>query len=94
MSSILDYEISEQLYESANSLIYRAVHSKTRQPVVLKRRREDYPLLVESDERLQSWKKAILQGVGENGAVLTEIIPTVCSPACFFLQNRGREGGS
>ncbi|MBF0240445.1 MAG: AAA family ATPase [SAR324 cluster bacterium] len=43
MQSILDYEITEQLYKSANSLIYRASHSRTRQPAVLKQLREEYP---------------------------------------------------
>ncbi|MBF0303146.1 MAG: AAA family ATPase, partial [Desulfamplus sp.] len=45
MKQVLDYEISEQLYESPNSLIYRAMHKKTRQSVVLKRLRDDYPSL-------------------------------------------------
>ena len=43
MQSILDYVIVEQCYKGADSLIFRVVHQKTRQPVFLKRLREDYP---------------------------------------------------
>ncbi|MBF0239953.1 MAG: SpoIIE family protein phosphatase [SAR324 cluster bacterium] len=43
MQQILDYEISDKIYESTNSLVYRAVHAKTRQSVILKRLREEYP---------------------------------------------------
>ncbi|MBF0607328.1 MAG: AAA family ATPase [Magnetococcales bacterium] len=44
MQQILDYNNPELIYESSNSLVYRAIHKDTRQPVILKRLREDYPL--------------------------------------------------
>ncbi|MCB1144263.1 MAG: diguanylate cyclase [Leptospiraceae bacterium] len=43
MNDILEYEIKNLVYESSNSLIYRAIHKQTRKPFVLKRLREDYP---------------------------------------------------
>ncbi|MDM8560347.1 AAA family ATPase, partial [Candidatus Parabeggiatoa sp. HSG14] len=38
-----NYQISTQIYESANSLVYRGVRKKDNQPVILKVLKEDYP---------------------------------------------------
>ncbi|MBW4687241.1 MAG: AAA family ATPase [Komarekiella atlantica HA4396-MV6] len=39
-----DYQIISKIYESANSLVYRAVINSSTQPVILKVLKEDYPI--------------------------------------------------
>lgn len=39
-----DYQIVSKIYESANSLVYRAVLNSNTQPVILKVLKEDYPI--------------------------------------------------
>ena len=43
MQTITNYQITQQIYESANSLIYRASRNEDNQPVILKVLKEDYP---------------------------------------------------
>ncbi|BAZ14352.1 ATP-binding region ATPase domain protein [Calothrix sp. NIES-4071] len=43
MISLPDINISAQIYESANSLVYRGMQVKNSQPVILKLLKEDYP---------------------------------------------------
>ncbi|MEK7990015.1 MAG: AAA family ATPase [Thiotrichaceae bacterium] len=43
MLSIMGYEVSELLYESANSLVYRGVKFDGKQSVILKILKQDYP---------------------------------------------------
>ncbi|MDB9509930.1 hypothetical protein PN499_01755, partial [Kamptonema animale CS-326] len=38
-----NYQILCQIYESSNSLVYRAVHKSSHDPVILKILKEDYP---------------------------------------------------
>ncbi|RKZ38155.1 MAG: hypothetical protein DRQ41_12540, partial [Gammaproteobacteria bacterium] len=43
MINIPNYQITQQIYESANSLVYRALRNKDNQAVILKVLKEDYP---------------------------------------------------
>ncbi|HIE02286.1 MAG TPA: response regulator [Thiotrichaceae bacterium] len=43
MLTLPNYQISTQIYESANSLVYRGVRFEDNQPVLLKVLKEDYP---------------------------------------------------
>ncbi len=43
MISLPDITIASQIYESANSLVYRGIFLKNQQPVILKLLKEDYP---------------------------------------------------
>jgi predicted ATPase/serine phosphatase RsbU (regulator of sigma subunit)/tRNA A-37 threonylcarbamoyl transferase component Bud32 len=43
MISIPNYQIGTQIYESANSLVYRGERNEDNQPVILKVLKEDYP---------------------------------------------------
>ena len=43
MINILGYQITEELYESANTLVYRGQRSVDNQPVILKVLKQDYP---------------------------------------------------
>jgi serine/threonine protein kinase len=37
------YQIQEQIYDSANSLVYRAIRESDQQPIILKVLKENYP---------------------------------------------------
>jgi len=43
MINIPNYQITKQIYESANSLVYRGIRNKDKQPIILKILKEDYP---------------------------------------------------
>ncbi len=43
MINIPNYQIIKQIYDSAHSLLYRALRNKDNQPVILKMLKEDYP---------------------------------------------------
>jgi predicted ATPase/signal transduction histidine kinase len=43
MNTITDYQIIGKIYESANSLVYRAILKQNNQPIILKILQEDYP---------------------------------------------------
>jgi predicted ATPase/serine phosphatase RsbU (regulator of sigma subunit)/tRNA A-37 threonylcarbamoyl transferase component Bud32 len=43
MLTIPNYQTSTQIYESANSLVYRATRNEDKKPVILKVLKEDYP---------------------------------------------------
>ena len=43
MSTITDYQITAKVYESANSLVYRALNNSDKNSVILKVLKKDYP---------------------------------------------------
>ncbi|MCK5523879.1 MAG: hypothetical protein KAI83_12175, partial [Thiomargarita sp.] len=43
MINIPNYQITQQIYESANSLVYRGLRNEDNQAVILKVLKEDYP---------------------------------------------------
>jgi serine/threonine protein kinase len=43
MMTTTNYQIINKIYESANSLVYRAVRAENNQPIILKVLKEDYP---------------------------------------------------
>ena len=43
MTEMDNYQILAKIYESPNSLVYRAVHKSRHHPVILKILKEDYP---------------------------------------------------
>jgi len=43
MLNVLDYKITKQIYDSPNSIVYRAVRNEDQQPVIIKQLKADYP---------------------------------------------------
>ncbi|MDM8558759.1 hypothetical protein [Candidatus Parabeggiatoa sp. HSG14] len=43
MLTLPNYKIGSQIYESANSIVYRRHRKKDNQPVILKILKQDYP---------------------------------------------------
>ena len=56
MLTLPNYQIGTQIYESANSLVYRGVRKKDNQPVILKVLKEDYPTPVELTRYRQEYE--------------------------------------
>ncbi len=56
MISLPDITIINQIYESANSLIYRGILNKNQQPLILKLLKEDYPTPAELSRYQQEYE--------------------------------------
>ncbi len=56
MLTLPNYKISTQIYESANSLVYRGVRKKDNQPVILKMLKQDYPTPAELTRYRQEYE--------------------------------------
>ena len=56
MLTLPNYQIGTQIYESANSLVYRGVRKKDNQPVILKMLKEDYPTPAELTRYRQEYE--------------------------------------
>lgn len=67
MSTIADYEFITKIYESANSIVYRAVSNSSAQPVILKILKEDYPTPLELTRYKQEYE--ITRSLKTDGAI-------------------------
>jgi predicted ATPase/serine phosphatase RsbU (regulator of sigma subunit)/tRNA A-37 threonylcarbamoyl transferase component Bud32 len=56
MLTLPNYQIGTQIYESANSLVYRGVRKKDNQPVILKMLKQDYPTPAELTRYRQEYE--------------------------------------
>jgi PAS domain S-box-containing protein len=56
MKSIADYQIISSIYESSNSIVYRAVCNLSMQPVIIKVLKEDFPTPVELTRYKQEYQ--------------------------------------
>jgi len=56
MLTLPNYQIGSQIYESANSLVYRGIRKKDNQPVILKMLKEDYPTPAELTRYRQEYE--------------------------------------
>ena len=72
MISLPGYQINVQIYESANSIVYRGIREADNQPVILKRLKEDYP----SPQELTRYKQEyeITRSLNLEGIVRAECL--------------------
>jgi serine/threonine protein kinase len=56
MLTLANYQIGTQIYESANSLVYRGVRKKDNKQVILKMLKEDYPTPLALTRYLQEYE--------------------------------------
>ncbi|WP_013320763.1 AAA family ATPase [Gloeothece verrucosa] len=56
MDTIINYDLTEKIYESANSLVYRGILKHNNRPVILKILKEDYPSPSELTRYKQEYK--------------------------------------
>ncbi|MEQ9667175.1 trifunctional serine/threonine-protein kinase/ATP-binding protein/sensor histidine kinase [Coleofasciculus sp. G2-EDA-02] len=67
MNTLTGYQIIAQLYESANSLVYRAIRDRARQPLILKILKADYPTPEELTRYKQEYE--ITRSLNQPGVV-------------------------
>ena len=67
MIALAGYQIHNQIYESENSLVYRAVRGRQQQPVILKVLKEDYPNPAELTRYKQEFE--ITRNLNVEGAI-------------------------
>ena len=51
-----NYQITDKIYESANSIVYKAIEKKNKRSVILKILKQDYPTLGEVNRYKQEYK--------------------------------------
>ncbi|MGB3205049.1 MAG: AAA family ATPase [Crinalium sp.] len=74
MSEMDNYQILSKIYESSNSLVYRAVHKSRHHPVILKILKEDYPNPSELTQYKQEYE--ITKSLQIDGAIKAyELLP-------------------
>ncbi|HEY9613635.1 trifunctional serine/threonine-protein kinase/ATP-binding protein/sensor histidine kinase [Allocoleopsis sp.] len=56
MNALTDYQIIAKIYESSNSLVYRAVRDRGNQPLILKILKQDYPTPAELTQYKQEYE--------------------------------------
>ena len=67
MYSFTGYQVLTQLYESANSLVYRAIREQDNQPVILKVLKQDYPTPTELTRYRQEYD--ITRSLNQKGVI-------------------------
>ncbi|HHB93205.1 MAG TPA: GAF domain-containing protein [Thioploca sp.] len=56
MLNLANYQITEQIYESVNSIIYRGIKNEDNKPVILKMLKQDYPTSTELNRYQQEYE--------------------------------------
>jgi serine/threonine protein kinase len=89
MLTLPNYQILTQIYESANSLVYRAVRNEDNQPVILKVLKEDYP----SPEELRRYRQEyeITKSLNLNGVIKTYGLEKYQNTSVIVLEDFGGE---
>jgi predicted ATPase/serine phosphatase RsbU (regulator of sigma subunit)/tRNA A-37 threonylcarbamoyl transferase component Bud32 len=89
MLNIPNYQIGTQIYESANSLVYRGVRKKNNQPVILKVLKEDYPTPEELTRYRQEYE--ITKSLNLEGVIATYHIEKYQNTLVIVLEDFGGE---
>ena len=89
MQIIPNYQITEQLYESINSSVYRGLRKKDNQPVILKMLKQDYPTQAELDRYQQEYE--IIQELDLDGVIIAYNIEKYKNTPVIVLEDFGGE---
>jgi predicted ATPase/serine phosphatase RsbU (regulator of sigma subunit) len=84
-----NYQISTQIYESANSLVYRGIRKKDNQPVILKVLKEDYPTPEELTRYRQEYE--ITKSLNLDGVIKSYSIEKYQNTLVIVLEDFGGE---
>jgi serine/threonine protein kinase len=84
-----NYQISTQIYESANSLVYRGIRKKDNQPVILKVLKEDYPTPEELTRYRQEYE--ITKSLNLDGVIKSYSIEKYQNTLVMILEDFGAE---
>ncbi|MDM8568015.1 AAA family ATPase [Thiotrichales bacterium HSG1] len=80
-----NYKIDSQIYESANSLIYRGYRNNDNQPVILKMLKQDYPSPTELNRYQQEFE--ITSNLASNGIIKTYDIEKYQNTLVIILED-------
>ena len=86
MLTLPNYQIGTQIYESANSIVYRGVRTEDNQPVILKILKEDYPTPEELTRYRQEYE--ITHHLNLDGVVKTYGIEKYQNTLVIILEDR------
>ncbi len=84
-----DYQIIQKIYESANSLVYRAIFKPDNQPVVLKILKENYPTPSELTRYEQEYE--ITRSLNTDGVIKAYNLQRYKNSRVMFLEDFGGE---
>ncbi|MEB3283072.1 MAG: AAA family ATPase [Lyngbya sp.] len=84
-----DYQILKKIYESANSLVYRAILKPDNQPVILKILKENYPTPSELTRYKQEYE--ITRSLNTDGVVKAYDLQRYENSLVMFLEDFGGE---
>ncbi|BAZ21459.1 serine/threonine protein kinase and signal transduction histidine kinase with GAF and PAS/PAC sensor [Kalymmatonema gypsitolerans NIES-4073] len=87
MITIRGYQLLAQIYESANSLVYRAMREEGNQPVILKVLKEDYPTPSELIRYKQEYE--ITRNLNVDGAIKAYALEPVERTLVIILEDFG-----
>ncbi len=80
-----DYQIIQKIYESANSLVYRAILKPDNQPVILKILKENYPTISELTRYKQEYE--ITHSLNTNGVIKAYDLQQYENSLVMFLED-------
>jgi len=89
MLTIPKYEITEQIYESINSIVYQGIRKKDNKPVILKILKQDYPTAAELTHYQQEYE--ITNGLDLSGVINTYGIEKYQNTLVIVLEDFGGE---
>ncbi|MEH2003259.1 MAG: serine/threonine-protein kinase PknK, partial [Nostoc sp.] len=84
-----DYQISQKIYESANSLVYRGILKPDNQPVILKILKENYPTPSELTRYKQEYE--VTRSLNTDGVINVYDLQRYKNSLIMFLEDFGGE---
>jgi predicted ATPase/signal transduction histidine kinase len=89
MISIPNYQITNKIYQSAHSLVYRGVRDEDNQPVILKILKEDYPTPTKLTHYRQEYE--IIRNLTIDGVIKTSGLEKYQNTLIIILEDFGGE---
>ncbi|HLO49924.1 MAG TPA: serine/threonine-protein kinase PknK, partial [Kamptonema sp.] len=86
-AKISEYQITTKIYESANSIVYRAILPKNNQPIILKVLKLDYPKLSELTKYKQEYE--ITRSLNLDGVIKAYGLQRYQNSLAIFLEDFG-----
>ncbi|MDM8567489.1 AAA family ATPase [Candidatus Halobeggiatoa sp. HSG11] len=87
MLTLPNYQVTEQIYESVNSTIYRGIRNKDNQAIILKMLKQDYPTPAELTRYQQEYE--ITHGLNLAGVIKTYSIEKYQNTLVIVLEDFG-----
>lgn len=89
MDALVQYQIIAQIYESANSLVYKAFIKQNNQPIILKLLKQDYPSPAELTRYKQEYE--ITHSLNHEGVIKAYDLQRYHSSLVMILEDFGGE---